>query len=183
MRIASVCFAALLFVPVASPLCMADEGKSDLSSSSSSSSAGVEDLAFGDFYVMPIGPLGLEPTSKLRSFGGKRVRVIGYMVHEEEATAGVFMLAPRPVQLAEVADGPADDLPATTVFVHVPAEDRKKIVPFRPGPWTVTGTLELGAQTENDGRMSYTRLKLDSTSGGRPGAQADEEQSSRRPRS
>lgn len=120
-----------------------------------------EALAFNDFYVMPVGPLGLEPTARLRSLHGKRVRLVGYMVHEEEPSAGVFMLAPRPVQLAEVADGPADDLPASTVFVHVPTRDLDHVVRYRAGLWTLTGTLELGAQAESNGRVSYTRLRLD----------------------
>ena len=122
--------------------------------------ADVQDLAFSDFYVMPVGPLGLEPTDKLLALRAKRVRLVGYMVHEEEPIAGVFMLTPRPVQLAEVADGPADDLPATTVFVHLPAHDQQRVIPYRAGPWVLTGTLELGAQPESNQRMSYTRLRL-----------------------
>ena len=122
--------------------------------------AGVQDLVFSDYYVMPVGPLGLEPTEKLLALRAKRVRLVGYMVHEEEPASGVFMLTPRPVQLAEVADGPADDLPATTVFVHLPAHDQQRVIPYRAGPWVLTGTLELGAQPESNQRMSYTRLRL-----------------------
>ncbi len=121
---------------------------------------GVQDLAFSDFYVMPVGPLGLEPTDKLLGLRAKRVRLVGYMVHEEEPTPGVFMLTPRSVQLAEVADGPADDLPATTVFVHLSANEQQRVIPYRAGPWVLTGTLELGAQSESNQRMSYTRLRL-----------------------
>ena len=181
MRIALLSLAIFIPMSIVSPLCLADGQKNEIAPPAGS--AGVEDLAFSDFYVMPVGPLGLEPTPKLLSLRGKRVRLIGYMVHEEEPTGGVFMLATRPVQLAEVADGPADDLPAATVFVHVPAEDGNRVVPFRPGAWTLTGTLELGAQVENDGRMSYTRLRLGTAPIEQSATPANEEQSSRRPRS
>ena len=121
----------------------------------------VSELDVKDFYKMPIGPRGMEPTTKLRSLGGKRVRLVGYMVREEEPAPGIFMLAPLPVQLAEVADGPADDLPATTVFVHMPAKDQDHRLPYRAGHWVLTGTLELGAKAEPNNRVSYTRLILD----------------------
>ena len=83
------------------------------------------------------------------------------MVKEEEPTAGLFMLAPLPVSMAEKEDGPADDLPPATLFVHVPPADKDKIMAYRPGPWQLTGTLKLGNQEEANGRMSYTRLILD----------------------
>jgi hypothetical protein len=121
----------------------------------------VQDLAFHQFYVMPVGPLGLQPTSKLLALRDKRVQLSGYMVHEEEPSPGVFMLSPQPVQLAEVADGPADDLPATTVFVHLPADQRDRVVNHRPGQWQLIGILELGAQAEGNQRVSYIRLRLD----------------------
>ena len=121
-----------------------------------------QDLVFSEFYVMPIGPRGLQPTNKLLGLRDKRVRLVGYMVREEKPLTGVFMLAPHAVQLAEVADGPADDLPATTVFVHLPSEQQQRLIAYRPGSLEVTGTLELGAQTERNQRVSYTRLRLDS---------------------
>ncbi|MBI2799227.1 MAG: hypothetical protein HYX63_02905 [Gammaproteobacteria bacterium] len=123
--------------------------------------AGVEELNFKDFYKMPIGPRGLEPTEKLRGLGGKRVRLIGYMVREDEPAPGVFMLTPLPVALAESADGPADDLPATTVFVHMPGKDRNRVLPYRAGRWVLTGMLDLGGKPEPNSRVSYTRLVLD----------------------
>ena len=124
-------------------------------------SRAAQDLAFSEFYVMPVGPLGLQPTTKLLGLRGTRVRLVGYMVQAEEPTPGVFMLAPQPVQLAEVADGPADDLPATTVFVHLPADESQRVIAYRAGPWALTGTFELGAQAESNQRVSYTRLRLD----------------------
>ncbi|MDF9392259.1 MULTISPECIES: hypothetical protein [Methylococcus] len=120
------------------------------------------ELRLSEFFKLPVGPRGLEPTDKLRSLAGKRVRVHGYLVQEEEPFPGLFMLTPVPVTLAELADGPADYLPPATLFAHVSGENAKKILTYRPGSWTLTGTLELGVREEPNGRVSYARLNLDS---------------------
>lgn len=119
------------------------------------------ELNWNDFYKLPVGPLGLEPTPKLLSLANKAVRLHGYMVQEEEPQTGVFLLTPMPVSLAEQEDGPADDLPATTVFVHMPEADKQQAMKFRAGLWELEGTLVLGNQEEPGGRVSYARLMLD----------------------
>ncbi len=133
----------------------------DSEAASSMSTAEVSALSFKDFYHMPIGPKGLEPTDKLRKLNGHRVRITGYMVREEEPAKGVFMLTPQPVSLAEVADGPADDLPGTTLFVHLPPSDQDLAMRFRAGRWELVGELSLGGRNEENGRISYARLILD----------------------
>src|SRR5262249_46122012 len=122
---------------------------------------GVPVLAFREFFRLPIGPRGLEPTDRLLSLRDQRVRIQGYMVKEEEPQPGVFMLAPKPLAMAELADGPADDLPAATLFVHVGGEDRGKVIGYRAWIWTLSGVLRLGAWLEPNGRVSYVRLILD----------------------
>lgn len=119
------------------------------------------ELSLREFYKFPIGPRGLEPTEKLLRLNGKRVQVTGYMVKEEEPTVGLLMLAPLPVSMAEKEDGPADDLPAATLFVHPPIADKDKVIAYKAGLWRLTGILELGNREESNGRMSYTRLILD----------------------
>lgn len=119
------------------------------------------DLSFSEFYKSPVGPLGLEPTQKLLSLKGKRVRLQGYMVVEEEPTVGLFMLSPLPVNIPEKEDGPSDYLPGSTVFVHMPKADADKVLAHRPGLWDLEGTLELGAKEEANGRISYVRLLID----------------------
>jgi len=119
------------------------------------------ELPLTDFFVRPVGPRGLEPSPTLLALRGKRVSVRGYMVAEEEPYPGFFMLAQAPVALAERADGPADDLPPATLYVHLPADQRWSTVGFVPGPLELTGTLELGAEEELSGRISYVRLQLD----------------------
>jgi len=118
-------------------------------------------LGFRDFFKLPIGPRGLEPTATLLRLREQRVRVQGYMVKEEEPVPGLFMLTPTPVVLAERADGPADYLPAATLFVHLTGDNEQTIIGYRPGLWTLSGLLRLGAQHEPNGRVSYVRLLLD----------------------
>jgi hypothetical protein len=116
-------------------------------------------LGFDEFYVAPAGPRGLTMTPKLKALDGRRVRIAGYMARQEEPLRGVFILAPLPVSIAEVADGPADDLPAAHVFVRAPSSDM--VAPYRPGLITLVGTLSVGRAVEVGGRVSWTRLILD----------------------
>jgi hypothetical protein len=118
-------------------------------------------LGFRDFFKLPIGPRGLEPTDKLLRLREQRVRVQGYMVKEEEPVPGLFMLTPTPVVMAERADGPADYLLAATLFVHLTGDNEKNIIGYRPGLWTLSGLLRLGAQHEPNGRVSYVHMILD----------------------
>lgn len=120
----------------------------------------VVDLRFNEFFKMPVGSFGLEPTKKLLGLQGKKVRLLGYMTREEQPAPGVFVLASLPVQGAEAADGPADDLPPTATFVHV-AVNADKVVPYTPGLLLLTGRLDLGATEESLDRVSNIRLYLD----------------------
>ena len=137
---------------------------------------GVAELRFEDFFKMPIGPRGLEVTDKLRALDGKRVRVFGYMVHEEieahgplptdagSAETGVvpdrLMLtaAPQMVSFADFAL--SEDLPPQVVFVTL-AEKTGAVVPFTSRPLLLTGILSVGRKPEPEGRVSLVRLKLD----------------------
>jgi hypothetical protein len=127
----------------------------------STRSSSATDLPLSEVYVLPVGPKGLEPTPKLLSLNGKRVRLRGYMVHEEEPFAGRFLLAPVAVSMAERADGPADDLPPATVYVHLPAFASQKLVKFSHRVISVEGRLDLGAKQETDDRISYLRLQME----------------------
>lgn len=118
-------------------------------------------LRFSDFFVSPVGPRGLEPTPKLLALRGRRVRIEGYMVEEEEPYPGLFLLTPFPVALAERADGPADSLPPATLYVHAPEAQRGETLPHHREQIALTGTLELGAHEEVNGRFSTVRLRVD----------------------
>lgn len=119
--------------------------------------ASAEDLLFRDFFAMPVGPRGLQPSEELLHLSGKVVRMRGYVARQESPTAGVFILSPLPVELGDADEGLADDLPPAVVFVH--SGDRP--APYVRGVVQVTGTLEVGPQNEADGRVSQVRLFLD----------------------
>jgi hypothetical protein len=121
---------------------------------------GITDLKFNEFFVLPVGPLGLEPTEKLRSLDGQRVRLCGYMVRQERPPVGTFLFAAIPVQIHEHDNGLADDLPPATVRVAVPT-CREKPVPLAPDLMALTGTLHLGNRAEADRRVTFARLELD----------------------
>ncbi len=121
---------------------------------------GVTELRFRDIYRNPVGPLGLELSERVRALDGQRVRIVGFMV-AEEAKPGVFMFAPLPVRIGHDDEGLADDLPPSTVFVHLPTA-ADILVPHLPGLLQLSGTLSVGAKAESDsGRISTVRLLVD----------------------
>lgn len=148
--------------------CVAQDSHAGASSATASTSPRTSqpddtiELSFRDFFKMPIGPRGLEPSAVLQSLNNKRVRIVGYMVQEENPQPGSFMLSSHPVSLSDVEDGPADDLPATTISVQMPSSEAGAVVGYRPGLLQLSGTLELGNREESNGRVSYARLLLDS---------------------
>lgn len=119
------------------------------------------ELSFSDFFAQPIGPRGLAPTPALRAAAGQQVRLVGFMVQREQPQAGRFFLTPRPVSMAEHADGDADDLPASTVTVLLPESQRERVVAHQNGPLALTGRLEYGPAEDETGRVSWVRLHLD----------------------
>lgn len=121
----------------------------------------ISELRFQDIFKLPIGERGPEPTAKLLALNHQRVRITGYQVKEGEPRAGVFILAPNPVEMSEMEDGAADDLPAATIFAHMPATDASKIIAYRSGPRELTGVLDIGNQEEANGRTSFVRLHID----------------------
>ncbi|MFG6442151.1 hypothetical protein [Roseateles sp. LKC17W] len=78
-------------------------------------------LSFHEFFAQPIGPRG----AVLQAAVGREVRLTGFMVRRERPQAG---LTPRPVNMAEHADGEADDLPATAVTVVLDEARRDRLV-------------------------------------------------------
>ncbi len=125
------------------------------------SQAGTTDLRFRDFFALPIGPRGLVPSERLLALAGQPVRVIGYMVRQEQPSAGILIVAPLPVVLGDEDESFSDDLPVTALYVHLADADRERGVPWMPGLLSFTGVLQLGAMSEADGRMSFVRLLLD----------------------
>ncbi len=117
-------------------------------------------LRFDDFFVTPIGPRGVLATDTLRRANGQTVTLVGYMVQQERPAAGRFMLAPRPVQMSEHADGDADDLPPATVLVYLDSSQQDWTLPHVRGLISLTGVLSVGRHEASDGRVSWLRLQL-----------------------
>lgn len=127
--------------------------------------ADVAELKFRDFFVMPVGPRGLEMNARVLALAGRHVRIVGYMAQQEAPHPGFFMLTPVPVNVAEASDGMADDLPPATLFVHLPSAQADTVVAHQSGLLAVTGMLSVGARNEADGRISMVRLQLDEPAG------------------
>lgn len=121
---------------------------------------GVTQLEFDEFFKNPVGPHGLEITPKLASLDGQKVRLLGFMVAQEQRTPGSFLFSPVPASTHESHYALADDLPASTVRVFVPTM-KFQLLPHTPGPMLLTGTLSVGNREEADGRISTVRLTLD----------------------
>jgi hypothetical protein len=120
--------------------------------------AGVTDLALGELFG-PIGGRGLDYSAKARALDGRSVRIVGYMVRQDQPVPGTILLAPFPFRLHEAEYGHAEDLPASLVHVLVP--DRADgAVPHTPGLLLLTGDLSIGPREEPDGRISTVRLRL-----------------------
>lgn len=121
----------------------------------------VTELRFRDFFRTPVGPTGLDVSDTLRQADGQTVRLVGYMVQQENPVPGRFLLAPRPVQMSEHADGDADDLPPATVMVYLDPSQQDWGVPHVRGLVAVSGLLSVSRHEEHDGRVSWVHLQLD----------------------
>lgn len=151
-----------LRVATAASPSLSGDGASPLPSTNALPSlpSGVSELKFSEFFRQPIGPRGLEYTEKLRSLEGRRIRILGYMVRQEQPVEHGFLLSPVPLTLHESEYGLADDLPVTALHVFT-TKDLPARIPHTPGPMLLTGKLSLGNRNEADGRTSVVRLHLD----------------------
>lgn len=117
-------------------------------------------LRFSEFFKRPMGSKGAEMDAALLQRDGQTVRLQGYMVQQEQPAPGRFMLTPRPVRMSEHADGEADDLPVAWTMVYLDASQQDFAVPYTSGRIEVRGVLSVGRLEEQDGRVSWVRLRL-----------------------
>ena len=129
-----------------------------VSAAAEADQATVADLRFRDFFRMPVGPRGLEPSPQLIALDDHAVRIRGYVVRQAEPIPGVLILSPLPIELGDADESLSDDLPPAAVFVHFDAP-----MPDVAGLVQVTGTLQLGPRDEADGHVSQARLQLNAT--------------------
>lgn len=121
----------------------------------------VTELRFRDFFHTPVGPTGLEISDTLRQADGQTVRLVGYMVQQENPAPGRFLLTSNPVQMSEYAHSDENDLPPATVVVYLDPSQQDWAVPHVSGLVTVSGSLSINRHEERDGRVSWVRLQLD----------------------
>jgi hypothetical protein len=121
----------------------------------------ITDIRFTDFFQHPIGRAGLQLNPKITALSGQHVRITGYQVAQDDASAGRFFLSPTPVTMAEAADGDADDLAASTVTVFLPPTQETLPAHYLPGRWQLTGTLHVGRLELPNGRVSWFQLHMD----------------------
>jgi hypothetical protein len=123
--------------------------------------APVADLKFNEMFSMPVGPRGLAPSARLRELDARRVRMVGYMVHQEPATPGMFLLSPLPVLAGDEDEALADDVPANAVLVRLPAT-AKSTLRAQAGLIRITGVLHVGMSTDPvSGRSAAASLDAD----------------------
>lgn len=125
---------------------------------------GVAVLRFGDLFVRPVGPRGLEPTPRLLALDGRLVSMVGYVAGSRLPTPGRFVLTPMPVEIGDEDEQFADDLPPSVVFVHLGGTMAVAPAPNAPALVQLVGRLAVGPQEEPDGRVSSVRLLLDESS-------------------
>ncbi|NQX01927.1 hypothetical protein HQ447_14820 [bacterium] len=126
---------------------------------------GVVELGFQEFFQNPVGPRGLEPSAKLLSLSGKRVRILGFVAEMKRDNKRNIIFAPVPLKPQPEEYGLADEIPAAHVLVTIPGDPDTQ-VPLVPGALLLTGTLAVGNSTK-DGETSFVRMLLD------PSAEAD----------
>jgi hypothetical protein len=105
----------------------------------------------------------LKPSEKALALNGQRVRLVGFMAEMELPIKGGFYLVPRPLSLDEAGGGTAD-LPLESVLVVVPSMEGKVIAPVK-GALEGIGRFEVGNRSDDEGRVSNFRLKLDLSAG------------------
>ena len=116
-------------------------------------------LSFGD--LLDPGPK-LKPSARALSLNGQRVHLVGFMAQMELPPTGAFYLVPRPIKEDESGAGTAD-LPLDSVLVLVPSK-QGQAVEYVPGALQGTGIFEVGNHSDEEGRISNFRLRLDMNS-------------------
>lgn len=121
---------------------------------------GVEELGFQEFFQNPVGPRGLEPSAKLLSLNGKRVRILGFVAEMERTSKRDIIFAPVPLKPQPEEYGLADEIPAAHVLATIPGDPNEQVL-LVAGPLLLTGILSVGNAAQN-GESSFVRLLLDS---------------------
>jgi len=143
--------------PIAPPSSLAVQAKL------TTPSKDVTDLKFGEMFTLPVGSRGLEPSVKLRGLDGRRVRIVGYMVHGQPPSSRSFLLSPLPATAGDEDESMADDIPASAVLVRVD-DGKATTLPQVVGLIRLTGVLHVGTTGEDvSDRNAAASLDLDAS--------------------
>jgi hypothetical protein len=117
-------------------------------------------LEFGEVFVKPAGPKGLEFTEKAKSLSGRKIQVNGFMVRYPHPDPKLFVFNSAPMVLNFQEYRLADSLPPEAIHVITDVPEGKAFSFYRD-EMILLGTIEYGPRTELDGRVSHLRLRLD----------------------
>lgn len=124
------------------------------------------ELSFTNIFITPAGPTGLAYTDEIRKLEGKPVRMTGYMVRTVNKDPDAFMFTRFPVATFFEEYGIVDDVPPNFAVALLKPREGKGSA-WQPFAVTVFGKLELGSRNEQDGRISYVRIRSDYVTVGR----------------
>jgi len=118
-------------------------------------------LTFSEFFKRPVGPRGLEPTPRLMSLVGASITIDGFLARTSEDQSSLI-LSPVPVVLGDEDESLADDLPPSSVHLHLAQPAMRTALQQCNGPLAVQGVLDIGRQHEADDRISFVRIHVHS---------------------
>lgn len=128
--------------------------------------AGVDELAFREFFSPVVGDRGLDYSERMRALHGQRVRIAGFMTRDFVRHPGAFLLTGWPTKVESDGYCFNDELPPATLHVVLPPSAASVPAPYLPGPMLLTGTLQVGPTPMPDGRNAVARLLLDAPAAG-----------------
>jgi len=116
-------------------------------------------LAFSEFFKRPVGPRGLEPTPRLISLAGTPIVIEGFLARTSEGQSSLI-LSPVPVLLGDEDESLADDLPPSSVHLHLLQPALRAAIAQCDGRLAVQGVLGIGPRREDDDRISFVRIDV-----------------------
>jgi len=117
-------------------------------------------LRFAEFFKRPVGPRGLEPTPTLMSLAGSTITIQGFVARTGDGPQSPAILAPVPVLLGDEDESLADDLPPSSVHLHLDQPAMRTALQQCGGLLAVQGVLDIGPQHEADDRISFVRIHV-----------------------
>ena len=135
-------------------------GSAQPPASTASASRQVTELRFREFLQSPGDTPSSPVNPTLRQADGQAVRLVGYMVQQENATPGHFLLASQPLSLVAPKHAQAQPVAGTTVRIDLDAGQQDWAVPHVPGLVTVNGVLRVHPPQAATEALTWLRLQL-----------------------